>query len=65
MKKRLPKLALHLESLRVLDAPGLAGAVVATQVNTCQTSCAPTCGASPGAAHAAHGRLIAPNPHCE
>jgi hypothetical protein len=48
MKKRLPKLTLSLESLRVLDGPRLAGMAL-TDAQTCAPSCAPTCG-NPGVA---------------
>jgi len=59
MRKRSKPLTLHFESLRILEAARLAGADIATQANTCPTSCAPTCGnppGSPGARQAAISR---------
>ena len=43
MKKRLPKLTLSFESLRVLDLPTAGSFYTAS----CPTSCQPTCG-NPG-----------------
>jgi hypothetical protein len=54
MKKRLPKLTLRSESLRLLDHPTIAGAAV-TDAPTCPLSCAPTCGVPGTPAHAAAG----------
>lgn len=51
MKKRLPKLTLRLESLRLLDGPAVSGGQ--TALNTCQTSCQPTCGNPPATTQAA------------
>ncbi len=50
MRKNSKRLALHSESLLVLEAPSLVAAGFATQ--TCPTSCAPTCG-NAGLAHRA------------
>jgi hypothetical protein len=47
MRKAIRKLALHSESLCVLDGSRLAGAAV-TQAQTCPASCVPTCGNIPG-----------------
>ena len=51
MKKRLPKLTLRLESLRLLEGPAISGGQ--TEANTCAPSCAPTCGNPGGPAQAA------------
>jgi hypothetical protein len=51
MKKRLPKLTLRLESLRLLDGPAVSGGQ--TEANTCPGSCAPTCGNPPATAQVA------------
>lgn len=47
MRKAIRKLALHSESLCVLDGSRLAGAAV-TLAQTCPASCVPTCGNIPG-----------------
>lgn len=52
MKKRLPKLAVRFESLRLLDGPSPAG-MAYTDAYTCGTSCAPTCGISPATTNGA------------
>jgi hypothetical protein len=44
-KTQVRKLRLNLESLRVLDLHDLTGG--ATEIKTCQTSCAYTCGVQP------------------
>jgi hypothetical protein len=63
MKKRLPKLTLHFESLRLLDGPSVTGAY-ATDAATCPLSCAPTCGASGVAARAPRAAFTANRQCC-